>query len=128
MTGLLQHGGLADNVLDHRLNSRTVMMSRINRFIYWNMNFHVEHHMFPMVPYHALPQLHALIKHDLPPAKPIHLCRGYREMWPAVLRQVRNEDYFLLRQLPATAKPYKAELHDYAAPALAANEHHPTAI
>ena len=24
MTGLLQHGGLADNVTDHRLNSRTV--------------------------------------------------------------------------------------------------------
>ncbi len=118
MTGLLQHGGLADNVLDHRLNSRTVMMNRINRFIYWNMNYHVEHHMFPMVPYHALPQLHELIKHDLPPASP-SIFAAYKEMWPAVLRQVRNEDYFLLRQLPATAKPYKAELHDYS-PALAA--------
>ena len=66
MTGLLQHGGLADNVIDHRLNSRTVYMNPISRFIYWNMNYHVEHHMFPMVPYHALPRLHALIKHDLP--------------------------------------------------------------
>ena len=27
MTGLLQHGGLADNVTDHRLNSRTVYMN-----------------------------------------------------------------------------------------------------
>jgi fatty acid desaturase len=53
MTGLLQHGGLADNVIDHRLNSRTVYMNPISRFIYWNMNYHVEHHMFPMVPYHA---------------------------------------------------------------------------
>ncbi|TIL77301.1 MAG: fatty acid desaturase, partial [Mesorhizobium sp.] len=58
MTGLLQHGGLADNVIDHRLNSRTVYMNPISRFIYWNMNYHVEHHMFPMVPYHALPRLH----------------------------------------------------------------------
>ena len=66
MCGLLQHGGLADNVIDHRLNSRTVYMNPISRFIYWNMNYHVEHHMFPMVPYHALPKLHALIKHDLP--------------------------------------------------------------
>ena len=56
LTGLLQHVGLADNVLDHRLNSRTVYMNPISRFIYWNMNYHVEHHMFPMVPYHALPQ------------------------------------------------------------------------
>ena len=50
LTGLLQHGGLADNVTDHRLNSRTVLMNPVSRFIYWNMNYHVEHHMFPMVP------------------------------------------------------------------------------
>ncbi|EBW2353396.1 fatty acid desaturase, partial [Salmonella enterica subsp. enterica serovar Enteritidis] len=82
LTGLLQHGGLADNVIDHRLNSRTVHMNPVSRFIYWNMNYHVEHHMFPMVPYHALPRLHALIKHDLPAPTPSILA-GYREMLPA---------------------------------------------
>ena len=56
MTGLIQHGGLAEDVVDHRLNSRTVYMNPVSRWIYWNMNYHVEHHMFPMVPYHALPQ------------------------------------------------------------------------
>ena len=66
MCGHLQHAGLAENVLDHRLNSRTVYMNPISRYIYWNMNYHVEHHMFPMVPYHALPRLHELIKNDLP--------------------------------------------------------------
>ncbi|UXN69776.1 fatty acid desaturase family protein [Devosia neptuniae] len=110
LTGLLQHGGLADNVTDHRLNSRSVLMNPVSRFIYWNMNYHVEHHMFPMIPYHALPQLHELIKHDLPtPNKSI--IDGYREMVPAFLRQLRNEDYFLKRELPATAKPYREELH-----------------
>jgi fatty acid desaturase len=64
MTGLLQHGGLAEDVLDHRLNSRTVYMNPVSRFIYMNMNYHVEHHMFPMVPYYNLPKLHELIKHD----------------------------------------------------------------
>ncbi|RUV95117.1 fatty acid desaturase [Mesorhizobium sp. M1A.F.Ca.IN.022.07.1.1] len=111
MTGLLQHGGLADNVIDHRLNSRTVYMNPISRFIYWNMNYHVEHHMFPMVPYHALPKLHELIKHDLPAPTPSILA-GYREMIPAFLRQLRNEDYFLKRELPPTAKPYREELHN----------------
>ena len=119
MTGLLQHGGLADNVIDHRLNSRTVYMNPISRFIYWNMNYHIEHHMFPMVPYHALPKLHALIKEDLPPPSP-SIAAGYREMWPAVKRQLRYEDYFLMRELPPTAKPYKAELHDLEAARIAA--------
>lgn len=110
LTGLLQHGGLADNVIDHRLNSRTVYMNPVSRFIYWNMNYHVEHHMFPMVPYHALPKLHAMIKHDLPAPNPSML-HGYREMLPAFIRQLRNEDYFLRRELPATARPYREEFH-----------------
>lgn len=110
LTGLLQHGGLADNVIDHRLNSRSVYMNPFSRFVYWNMNYHVEHHMFPMVPYHALPQLHEMIKHDLPTPNRSML-EGYREMIPAFLRQLKNEDYFLKRELPATAKPYREEFH-----------------
>ncbi len=110
MTGLLQHGGLADNVNDHRLNSRTVFMNPVSRFIYWNMNYHVEHHMFPMVPYHALPRLHALIKHDLPAPTPSILA-GFREMWPALRRQLANEEYYLKRALPATARPYRDDFH-----------------
>jgi fatty acid desaturase len=110
MTGLLQHGALADNVLDHRLNSRTVYMNPISRFIYWNMNYHVEHHMFPMVPYHRLPELHAAIRHDLPPPTP-SIWAGYREMWPIWMRQLRGEDVFLKRELPPTARPYREDFH-----------------
>lgn len=110
MTGLLQHGGLADNVIDHRLNSRTVYMNPISRFIYWNMNYHVEHHMFPMVPYHALPRLHEAIKHDLP-APNRSIAEGFAEMWPALRRQLSYEDYFLRRDLPPTAKPYREDFH-----------------
>jgi fatty acid desaturase len=110
MTGLLQHGGLADNVTDHRLNSRTVYMNPISRFIYWNMNYHVEHHMFPMVPYHRLPDLHARIKDDLPAPTP-GIIAGYREMWPTFVRQLKYEDYYLRRDLPATARPYRDAYH-----------------
>ena len=114
MTGLLQHGGLADDVVDHRLNSRTVLMNPLSRFVYWNMNYHIEHHMFPMVPYHALPRLHALIKDDLPRPNS-SILDGYREMMPAFLRQLRNEDYFLKRELPSTARPYREEFHSESA-------------
>jgi fatty acid desaturase len=111
MTGLLQHIGLADNVLDHRLNTRTVYMNPVSRWIYWNMNYHVEHHMFPMVPYYALPRLHELLKHDFPTPNP-SMWHAYKEVWPVILRQLRYEDFYLKRELPPTAKPYRAEFHN----------------
>ena len=82
----------------------------ISRFIYWNMNYHIEHHMFPMVPYHALPKLHERIKDDLPEPTP-SMFAGYKEVIPILLRQLRHEDYFLRRDLPPTAKPYRDDLH-----------------
>ena len=110
MTGLLQHGGLAEDVLDHRLNSRTVYMNPVSRWLYWNMNYHVEHHMFPMVPYHALPRLHEAVKHDLPEPNP-SIRAAYAEMWRAVMRQRREPGYYLRRDLPPTARPYREDLH-----------------
>ncbi len=114
LTGLLQHGALAEDVLDHRLNSRTVLMNPISRWIYWNMNYHVEHHMFPIVPYHALPRLHEVIKHDLPPPNP-SMWHAYCEMFVALLRMRKEPEYYLRRQLPATAKPYREGFHGEAA-------------
>lgn len=112
MTGLLQHGGLAEDVLDHRLNSRTVYMNPVSRWLYWNMNYHIEHHMYPMVPYHALPALHELIKDDLPPPNR-SIWEAYREMFTAVLRQRREPGYYLRKDLPPTARPYKEDLHGF---------------
>lgn len=110
LMGLIQHGGLAENVLDHRLNSRTVYINPVSRWLYWNMNYHVEHHMFPMVPYHALPQLHALIKDDLPTPNG-SLIEAYREMITSLLRQRTEPDYYVRKVLPETAKPYLEALH-----------------
>jgi Na+-transporting NADH:ubiquinone oxidoreductase subunit F len=100
--GYTQHAGLEENALDHRLNSRTIYMDPINRFLYWNMNYHVEHHIFPLVPYHALPKLHDLIKHELPtPYKGIF--DAYREIIPAVIHQMKDPTYHVKRVLPSTA-------------------------
>ena len=98
--GYTQHAGLAENVLDHRLNCRTVYMCWIHRYLYWNMNYHVEHHMFPLVPYHALPRLHAAVKDDCPTPYP-SLFSAWREIVPTVLKQVRDPGYHVKRQLPA---------------------------
>ncbi len=109
--GWLQHGGLADNVLDHRLNCRTVYMNPVSRFLYWNMNYHVEHHMFPLVPYFRLPELHAACRFDFP-APNRSFADGYAEMLPALWRQRKDPDFHLRRPLPPTATPY----HDGPAP------------
>jgi fatty acid desaturase len=107
---LTQHTGLAENVLDHRLNSRTIYMNPVFRFIYWNMNYHVEHHMFPMVPYHALPQLHREVLYDMPaPYK--STIAAYREMLPTLWRQVRDPEYYVRRKLPSTARSFQPDLH-----------------
>ncbi len=103
---LTQHAGLAENVLDHRLNSRTVHMNPVFRFLYWNMNYHVEHHMFPMVPYHALPRLHEIVRSDLP--KP---CAGtieaFSEIISTLVHQLKEPRWSVWRALPGSARPYQ---------------------
>ncbi len=104
LTGLTQHVGLAEDVLDHRLNCRTMYINPFSRFVYWNMNYHVEHHMFPMVPYHRLPELHREIQADCPP--PYHgFWACYREIIPTLMRQLRDPTHFVRRELPPTARP-----------------------
>jgi len=105
-----QHSGMGENVLDHRLNTRTIYMNRINRFLYSDMNYHVEHHMFPMVPYYRLAELHEEIKDDLAPAYP-SLWAAYKEIVPAVLRQLKDQSYYVHRELPASAAPFDPPTH-----------------
>lgn len=108
--GYTQHAGLAENVLDHRLNCRTVYMNFINRFLYWNMNYHVEHHMFPLVPYHALPKLHEVVKDDMPKPYP-SLFAAWKEIVPAVMKQVKDPTYHVKRKLPAPKTRLEESLH-----------------
>jgi len=62
-----QHIGLQDKVPDFRLCSRTFILNPVVGFLYWHMNYHIEHHMYPAVPCYKLARLRALIQFDLPP-------------------------------------------------------------
>ncbi|VWB49915.1 fatty acid desaturase [Burkholderia lata] len=101
--GLTQHAGMPENVLDHRRNCRTVRMNPVFRFLYWNMNYHVEHHMFPMVPFHALPKLHEAVKADMPPPYRSTLA-AYAEIVPALVRQTRDPSHYVVRPVPDAAR------------------------
>lgn len=52
---------------DLRKNTRTTRASAILRFLFWNMPYHAEHHLCPMVPFHALGRLHGVVGHKLHP-------------------------------------------------------------
>ena len=104
LLGLTQHAGLKENVFDHRQNTRTVYINPVFRYLYMNMNYHIEHHSTPMVPYHALPRLHEAIKAQTPRAYP-SLWAVYKEMIPALSRQATQDpDHHIVRELPPTPR------------------------
>jgi fatty acid desaturase len=69
------------------------------------MNYHIEHHMFPTVPYYALPKLHEALKADTPPPYP-GVIAAYREIIPALIRQTKEPAWHIVRPLPGDAKPF----------------------
>ena len=43
-------------------NTRTTLTWFPIKFLMWNMPFHAEHHLYPAIPFHALPQAHQGLK------------------------------------------------------------------
>lgn len=79
---LSEHTGCA-NSSDMLENTRTTYTHAGVRFIAWNMPFHAEHHAYPAVPFHALPQLNALLA-----VRIVHTEPGYPSSVRAALRHV----------------------------------------
>jgi fatty acid desaturase len=80
-----QHVGLEPSVADFRRNTRTFTLHPAIRFLYWQMNYHIEHHMYANVPCYNLAELHEAIKHDLPPT-PDGLLAVWRDIGAAMAR------------------------------------------
>ena len=97
--GLTQHMGLQEDVKDHRKSTRSVRLNPIFSFIYWKMEYHIEHHMFPMVPSYNLSKLHEAIKDQLP--KPQSLLQAYKEIIPAVIKKFKDPNYYINVKIPA---------------------------
>ena len=97
-----QHVGLQDNVADFRLSTRTIILNPILRFLYWHMNFHIEHHMYAAVPCYRLGRLHRLIRRDLPPS-PRGLLATWRGIGEILRRQQADPGYQFRARLPVSA-------------------------
>ena len=99
---LSQHVGLAVNVNDHRLNTRTIILGPILSYLYLNMNYHLEHHLYPAVPYYHLPRLYKALAPQCPPAYQGFLS-VFIEMIPVLLKQRHQPDYHIVRPIPDTS-------------------------
>lgn len=62
---LLAEHGDCPRVANMFENTRTTFTTALVRFLAWNMPYHVEHHVYPAVPFHNLPALHHLIRDEL---------------------------------------------------------------
>ena len=105
-TVFLQHAGLRDNVADFRKSTRTVKLDPVTSFMYWYMNWHVEHHMYQWVPCYNLPRLNKVIKHDLPEARGVWA--GFKEVRETWKRQQSEPEYQFDAPLPGPRAPATA--------------------
>lgn len=94
-----QHVGLMDNIPDYRLCTRTIILNPFVRFLYWHMNFHIEHHMYAAVPCYKLGRLHRAIEDDLPPSS-VGLLASWREIIAILEKQKEDPSYQYLPDAP----------------------------
>lgn len=89
-----QHMCMAENLYDHRKTTRSVRCNRFERLLYWNMNYHIEHHLYPAIPFHGLPALNKQIANQLPP--PVNgVIAANVEILGAIARQRSDPNYNL---------------------------------
>ena len=99
LVAFTQHAGLARNIKDHRHTSREMYLNPVLSFLYWKMEYHLTHHMFPTVPSYNLDKLHHHIKDQLP--KPNDgLIDAYKEIIPALIKQRQDRSYFIKKDIP----------------------------
>ncbi len=77
---LTEHTGCSED-RNGLTNTRTVLTNPLVRLLMWNMPYHAEHHLYPTIPFHRLPDAHVLIG-----AKLGFVQRGYLRWNVALVR------------------------------------------
>jgi len=79
---LAEHSGCSFS-RDGTENTRTTLTNPAVRWLMWNMPFHAEHHLYPSLPFHALPDAHRPIAPHL-----AHCDQGYLTVHRRLLRNL----------------------------------------
>ena len=96
--GTPMHIGLQSNVNDFRKCTRTITLDPLSSFLYWRMNWHIEHHMYAAVPCYNLKKLHKVVAEDMPKTRSlVGSWKEIREIWK---KQLEDPDYAYDTPLP----------------------------
>lgn len=60
--GLAEHGLMSTG--NPFIDTRTVLSNRFVSFMMCNLNYHLEHHLFPGIPWYNLPKVHRLLREE----------------------------------------------------------------
>ena len=63
--GMSQHTLLEEHHGDDVRGTRTILTNPVTAFFMCNENFHLEHHLYPGVPWYHLPRVHGLLRSEL---------------------------------------------------------------
>ncbi len=92
LCGIHQHTGCNANEPDFRKSCGDVILDSFSSFLYWHMEFHIEHHMFAAIPCYNLKKFSRFVSEQLPVKERLlprlrrlpQLCRekyGSQEEW-----------------------------------------------
>ena len=84
---LAEHTGCSENA-NGLTNTRTTLTSGPIRWLMWNMPYHAEHHLYPSIPFHALPRAHAQLQTRL-----AHLDTGYIAVNRAIVQRLARPQW-----------------------------------
>ncbi|MBL6622550.1 MAG: fatty acid desaturase [Alphaproteobacteria bacterium] len=101
--GVPMHCGLKSNETDFRKSVRTITLDPLSEFLYWNMNWHLEHHMYAGVPCYNLKALYQATAEDMP--APRTLLGAWQEMRMVWKRQQAEPDYAYDTPVPEAKDP-----------------------
>jgi fatty acid desaturase len=93
-----EHIGRLYNVNDQRLCTRSIRVSPFLRLIYWGLDDHVDHHLFPIVPSRNLRKLHRILEKNL--AEPRTMLGCWAEMFAIAREKDRNPDHEYVPDAP----------------------------
>ena len=64
-------------------NTRSTLTNRLVHLVHWNMPYHAEHHLYPSIPFHLLPQAHREIGDRFR-----HVATGYIAVQQQIVAQI----------------------------------------
>ena len=101
MFNIIQHAEMQENSTSIVDSTRTFRTNWVGRFLYLNMNNHVEHHLYPQVPFYSLPKLHEAVADRTPEPDPGFWPTNLDLLWVVIRRSLgRGTKAAWIRQAP----------------------------